>query len=281
MASISGDIRQGNVLSVPTSGSLHQNVAAHVATQCLSSHILSGLCKIAGYEVLRHGTSWSNYVSIVRNGADVRKGGETTDQVDDKYTISCVSTNLPDGSVKITEKRERRTEPSEMVLRAKNHFYVFRDSKLGVRADGTRALNWFLSMIGRRIGAIMHSFLAYVGQEKKACDEEISFAKHCIAFRKALFTPKLKFIYSLDEIEGAEGKEGIFEKDPDYGEESAYRTSQNLPSDRIGIMGFFAHTNAAHFFKHLRSNPGRVCQGIMQLAAGILLTAIPGLGVIT
>jgi hypothetical protein len=47
------------------------------------------------------------------------------------------------------------------------------------------------------------------------------------------------------------------------------------------MPGFVSHVKKEHVWRHLKANPGRVVLGIMQLAVGILLTAVPGLGVIT
>jgi hypothetical protein len=279
---ISADI--GNIKgssSLVNQNSLPQSVITHVLTQCVSSHVLSGLCKITGYEILRHGTSWTSYKSLLTTGVDPKRGGETTELSTGKYETETSYKTLSDGTQKITVVKKLRTTKDSMASRAQGYFYVFRDRELGVAKNGGRALSRFLVPIGKRFGPVLHSYAAYVAQHEKSCEKEMSFIGKIVTVVKAIFTPKLKFIYSSEEINGTDGKKGIFENDPDYGEEAAYRTSQALPSDRIGMPGFFAHATKEHAWRHLKTNPGRVIQGIIQLAAGIFLTAIPGLGVIT
>ncbi len=263
-----------------------QNPASHsiglnVLTQCVSSHVLSGLCKIAGYEILRHGSSWANYKSILRSGADPRRGGTTTDQSEGRYEIGTHYTTLADGSVKITETKTLKTKISPSAKGSRNHFYVFRDSFLGIGKNGKRTYPWILSTIGKRFGPVIHSYNAYVAEYEKTSKEEAGTLKRIAAFAKGFFTPKIKFIYSLDEVNGDNGKNGLFENDPEYGEEAAYRTSQPLPADRIGLLGLLAHANKKHVIEHVKAHPGRVILGIIQLSCGILFTAVPGLGVIT
>lgn len=62
---------------------------------------------------------------------------------------------------------------------------------------------------------------------------------------------------------------------------AAYRTPHSLPSNRIGLSGLFGNVNASHVWKHLKSHPLRVAQGVAQLAVGIVLSSIPGLGYLT
>ena len=256
------------------------SVAPHLLSQCMSSHILSGLCKITGYEVLRHGTSWASYKSIIKNGADLRKGGETTELSAGKYETVISSKRFDDGHLETTETIRLRTTKAAGVEAAQNHFYVFRDSEMGIASDGTWKMLPPHAPLARRWGPIIHSGLAYRAEYERA-GVLMNLLRRISMVIKAIFTPKLKFIYSMKEIKGKNGTPGIFENDPDYGEEGAYRTSQPLPSNRIGLLGLFAHMKAHHAWKHLKSNPGRVALGIVQLAVGLLLTAIPGLGYIT
>jgi len=263
-----------------------QSCLVHVLTQCVSSHVLSGLCKIGGYEILRHGTSWSNYKSILKTGVDLDRGGRTTEDSTDKY-VTCTEVSCePDGRKKITVTRVLRSETecahNRHAVNAKGKFYVFRDSKLGIDQEGHRVISRCTSSVYKRFGPIQHSTLAYLAQYvKESTDGEQRGWMIVAAFIKAIFTPKLKFIYSLQEIEGHSGREALFEKDPDYSCEGAYRTSQSLPNDRIGMAGFFTHADRAHMWKHIKENPGKLIQGIIQLVIGIFLTLIPGLGFLT
>ena len=102
-------------------------------------------------------------------------------------------------------------------------------------------------------------YLAYSSETK-------NLGNTLLHFFKAIFTPKLKFIYSLDEIKP------LFINDPDYGQEAAYLTTHSLPSDRIGLMGLMAHAEKRHVWNHIQTNPCKVVLGITQLALGIFLS---------
>ena len=258
----------------------HTPVAVHVLTHLVSSHVLSGLCKITGYEILRHGTSWTNYTAIIGEGADPRRGGLTT-ELAERHQTSTSYINRPDGTWGTKTVQTIREAPSHIATKARNHFYVFRDTELGVREDGCRALSPLMSSIGKIVGPIMHSFLAYQAEYVRDHQEQMGVICSIIALVKAIFTPKLNFIYSLEEIHGADSKPAMFEKDPDYGEESAYRTQHTLPSNRIGLAGFLTHLDMNHAKEHIMTHPLRVVHGIAQLCLGIFLTIIPGLGIIT
>lgn len=263
-----------------------QSHITHVLTQCISSHVLSGLCKIYGNEILRHGTSWTNYKSILKMGVDLSRGGRTTEDCTGNYVTCSSTTCLPDGRLETTVTKIPKAQTSlarnHLAINAENKFYVFRDSKFGVTPDGHTVLSRFLVPLFKRGGPIQHSFLAYLAQYiKEDNDREERGWMTVAALIKAVFTPKLKFIYSLQEIEGSLETEALFENDPDYSNESAYRTAHALSNDRIGIVGFFSHAYKSHVWKHIKNNPGKCIQGVIQLSAGILLTAIPGLGYIT
>src|SRR5271170_5025857 len=50
----------------------------HLFALPISSHVTVGLAKMFGFEVLRHGTSYSNYFNILENGTDPNRGGATS-----------------------------------------------------------------------------------------------------------------------------------------------------------------------------------------------------------
>ncbi len=225
-------------------------------SDCISSHVLSGLCKIGGYEVLRHGTTCSRSISIIQNGTDPHYGGLITKSA---FASPTLITNEPptDFSMSITEAN------------AKGRFYVFRDTTFN---GGLPSL---ATILFKRLLPIFHSFLAY--REESMANSGGVFTKwmYIVSIVKAIFTPKLKFIYTLDEIAS------VFEDDPDYTEKTAYRTSQSLSADRIGLGGLINHLDRAHVWTHIKEHPGKAIQGIIQLTIGIFFTAIPGLGYLT
>lgn len=264
-----------------TEHTIPHSVWPHVLTQCLSSHILSGLCKIGGYEVLTHGTSWNNYKSIIRTGANPRMGGETTKKACEVGIdrIKEISYGYVDGK-SIIKKVVRCTDPTDGE-KAENHFYVFRDSEFGVKEDGTREISPVCALLCKKVFPIKHAFLAYEAQSGENHVRKPGVLNRIANIAKAIFTPKIKFIYSLQEINGKSPSDRLLEKDPDYGTEAAYRTTHPLPADRIGLIGFCSHMDKEHVWEHLKSNPGRASLGIAQLALGIILTAIPGAGFLT
>ena len=83
----------------------------HLPSLFISSHVLKVLCKITGYEALQHGTSISNYFSILKSGGDPSKGRSTTQLANPGLKKAKIDNTM-------------------------NHFYLLRDSNLGV-VDGT------------------------------------------------------------------------------------------------------------------------------------------------
>jgi hypothetical protein len=254
----------------------------HVLTQCLSSHVLSGLCKITGYEALTHGTNWHNYKSIIRNGANPKMGGETTKKACEfKPRIKSQKMGYVDGEWTVI-KTEYCTDTTDGE-RAENHFYVFRDSELGVKEDGTREISRGMAFLCQKLFPLRHAFLAYEAQtgEEHVKKPGLLNIKRIANIAKTIFTPKIKFIYPLQEINGKSPSDRLLEKDDDYCAEAAYRTTYPLPADRIGLIGLGSHMDKKHVWEHIKSNPGRVALGCAQLTLGGILTAIPGVGFLT
>lgn len=220
----------------------------------VSTHVTRGLCKILGYEALEHGTSFSNYISILKSGGDPGKGGETT-------------------SLAMND---------EVGKKAQNYFYVFRDSKISLAGivppdfepqNGREKIGFSLmKSICRRSFPLYHIYYSYIAEYmKKHPGEEVPRWVKVVDMVRALFTPRVRFIYNLEEIQGA------FEEDKDYNMGLAYRTREHLPNDRISLMGLFKHAKGDHVVQHIKNHPCEVIKGIGQLAAGIFLT-YSGLG---
>lgn len=229
------------VQSVLTAIEWSKTVLIHLSLLCVSNHVLAGVCKITGYEVLAHGTSWNSFLSILQNGADPSRGGETSEA-------------SPGGGYSGLE-------------RIKGKFFVTKDSET--------------SRFSSNAIPLFHSALAYVKEYKKCTQLDnktlVPLGTMIASVIAALFTPRIRFIYTLDEIHGTEN-EAIFEDDPDY-DGRAYRTSLVLPGSRIGWVGLAGHMNLEHVRAHLQNNPERVAQGVVQVALGVLLTAT-GLGIL-
>lgn len=226
----------------------------------ISTHVTRGLCKVLGYETLTHGTSFASYLSILKSGGDPRRGGQTT-----ALTMS-----------------------DSLGQAARNYFYVFRDSEITLAglvdpthvSDNTREKvgTAFLKSILRRIHPIYHTYYAYIAEYKKHSNSVVPKWVKVLNAIRAIFTPKIRFIYSLDEIRNNHHKGAIFERDVDYAMGLAYRTKEPLPSERIGLIGLLKHADKAHVIQHIKSQPGRVVMGVGQVALGIFLT-YKGLGI--
>ncbi|NGX33725.1 MAG: hypothetical protein K1060chlam1_00066 [Candidatus Anoxychlamydiales bacterium] len=225
-----------------------------IPTLLISTHVTRGLCKIAGYECLAHATSFTNYISILKSGGNPSKGGETT-----KLAVN-----------------------SELGDRANNYFYVFRDSTITLQSlispEGPQSIRekigvFCVKSIYRRIFPFPHSYYSYIAQCKKKHSSLSNISKWIIlsSIFCSIFTPQIRFIYTLEEIST------IAKDDDDYAMGLAYKTSHHLPCDRIGILGFLKHLQKDHILKHINNHPSKVIQGIGQFALGIFLT-YKGLG---
>lgn len=244
------------------------NPYAQAATQLISSHVLSGLSKIWGFDILRHGTSWSNYKSIVQNGADPKRGGTTTDAVINKKLFAPPPPN---------EEGEKATLETPQ-----GKFYVFRDSRFGVyRNPDGKEVDLTKSQPKSLFKRILPNFFSYYAYGAECSDKELSLSAKISNFFKALFTPKLKFIFSRDEIQVPKK---IFIDDPDFLAYSAAYTTNKIDPDRIGLIGLFNQKSAqAEYVENYQKDTqfrGRRMAGVAQVAAGIFLTVI-GLGAVT
>ncbi|MBS0655171.1 MAG: hypothetical protein JSR46_05300 [Verrucomicrobia bacterium] len=241
--------------------------AAQLASLFVSNHVLLGLCKITGYEVLRHGTSWSSYLSILQHGVDLSRGGETTEMA------ACqIGPNV-----------------QEYATNARRKFYVTRDTEdtgmFSPSDDLHKTFGVFSSVVSDISSCVIpsyHAFLAYIKEYKKlnglGPKDAVPLWVKKASQVCAIFTPKIRFIYSLEEIHGRAGYPAVFENDREY-EGAAYRTSESLPNHRIGLLGLAMHAKREHILTHIANNPGRVALGVAQVALGVLLTAV-GLGIV-
>jgi len=250
---------QSAVQDVITTIKESETFVIHLVSLAVSRHVLSGLAKIAGYEVLMHGTSWSNYLSILQNGADPNRGGETTE--------ACEILDIN------PEHKEK------LITTAKGRCFVLKDTEL-FNID-----HIFFSTLGSCLISVfktnMHATFAYLREYKKLTGLDPSdtaplwvWIASAVA---ALFTPKVRYIYSLEEIHGRSGRPAIFQQDPN--DDPAYEAFQALPNDRIGLLGLIKHVEHERVFKHIQENPGKVALGVVEVAFGVLLTGT-GLGIL-
>lgn len=252
----------------------------HLLVLPISSHVIVGLAKIFDFEILTHGTSFTNCYGILKNGADPSKGGSKI------------------GSTKFYVGGDR---DSIFTKNANNQFYVFKDSEakkgLGCKITSTiyhsdkppTIISGFKDKNGKVFQEQQFTELSFINQLELYLSPRFHAALAAISHTDTieskvkkiaeqifygisnfLFSPTLRFIYTLNETKN------IFEDDPDYAG-YAYRTSERLPNSRIGLIGVCKYANSEGFKTGLQRRPVRVIAGVVQLLAGSILTCM-GLG---
>lgn len=251
----------------------------HLLVLPISSQVTIGLAKIFDFEILTHGTSFTNCYGILKNGADPSKGGSKIG-----------STNFYVGG----------DSSSSFIKNTNNYFYVFKDSEakkgLGCKitstsyhSDEPTTISGFqdengkffkeqqfkeLSLINQMelyLSPRFHAALAAISHTDTIENKiKKNFERIFYGASNFLFSPTLRFIYTLDETKN------IFEDDPDYAG-YAYRTSERLDSERIGLIGVCRQASIEGFKRGLQKRPLRVIAGVAHLLAGFILT-YKGLG---
>lgn len=225
----------------------------HLLTLPISTHVLQGICKVTGYEVLSHGTG-TCYFSILKNGAQPSYGG--------------TASNFKEGM-------------EFAVKESKNKFFVFKDSKINVDLKILPScLHFIENFFVHKCFIAAHSGFAYISEYRLKNHIPLSARLSKLIILRmvayAIFSPRIRFVYTLKEIHGEKNVQGIFKNDKDYGQ-TAYCTTQILPNHRIGLVGFVNHFSWKHAFTYICNNPTRVMVGITELSIGIFLT-MTGLG---
>ena len=252
----------------------------HLLTLPISSHVIIGLAKIFDFEILTHGTKFTNCYGILKNGADPSKGGSEI------------------GSTKFYTRGNSKVD---FIGRTNNYFYVFKDTEakkgLCTKEESTQffpdkpptVFSGFKNKNGNRfkeqqfkeksltdritiyLSPRFHAALAAISHTVSIENKVKRIAKQIFyGVSNFLFSPTLRFIYTLDETKK------IFEDDPDYAG-YAYRISERLPNSRIGLVGVCKHANVEGFKNGLQKRPLRVIAGVVHLLAGTILTCT-GLG---
>lgn len=235
----------------------------HLLTLPISSYVTEGLAKIFDFEVLRHGTSIPNYLSIIENGADPAYGGTGSTVI--LYNVDSDGISL-----------EAET--------CKGRFHVFKDSEcvLAPHDNGKRGAytSYRFPVVGhiiKRTHTHFHAVLSGISYAKNIDNKIVKIVASIFLGIANFFSPKLRFIYRKSEI-GTLENPGIFEDDPDYNN-MAYRTNQKLPNDRIGLIGICKQATLADAKRAWKVNPLNVLTGVGQVIVGIGLT-IRGLGIL-
>ncbi len=243
----------------------------HVVCLPISSQITVGLAKIFNFEILTHGTSFRNFLGILKTGGDPQKGGSKT------------------GSTGFDAPPD-----SNMLKASLNHFYVFKDTKAQevvrnetiihkvdnsedyryknkegcVVYEGPERQYRDSSLCENLINCVRPRIHATVSGMMQAGGEEgiVGTAKKAVyAAGNFFFSPTLRFMYAKEEISD------VFENDPDY-HGRAYRTTQKVSNDRIGLIGVLQHASLEGVKGGLKERPLRVVTGVVQVIAGAALT---------
>jgi hypothetical protein len=215
----------------------------------VSGFAQDGIAHILGLEVLRHGTSWSNTVSILGQGALASKGGSAG------------------GATSHLVGVENASELNE------GYVHVMRDSEFGapVGSQNRTLYHAFLKRANTK-GYTMLSALSNVedlwiiGLGNRLKMLSVKLAKIILHTP----CPTLRFMYKQEEIPQ------IFEADPLHGH-GAYRTTEDIPADRIGIVGAFRHGCDGKILERIKKDPVKAALGVAELVAGVALTVF-GLG---
>lgn len=202
----------------------------------------SGFANILGLETLRHGTNPINYAGILIHGGDPRHGGKAS------------------GSNYLNE--------------TENHFHVFKDNEYKPNTDSSILR---IKGIGNRLFPRLFAVLAgynFVAQwfpsnGPNAASTPINFARFisCIGgLISCLITPTLRFRFSSIDPQR-------LQDDPHFAG-SAYRTRQAIESWRIGLLGSLVTGINLNWFSRVRSYPGKILTGILQVTSGIAIAVL-------
>lgn len=219
----------------------------HLLSLPISSFVVRGLAKIFDFEVLRHGTSFPSYFSILKNGANPSRGGTGS-----SLGIRC----------------------NVFIENSKGYFHVFKDSE--VRRGGA-----FENLCVKVISPKLHAVLAGVASVPAFSNSLLQTLMKVLAAIGNCFCPTLHFVYRKTELQGLEAgrEEKRFENDPDYNG-LAYRTHSALSNDRIGLVGICCHATPNDLSRAWKNNRCQCVLGIIMVLAGSILSLM-GLGFVT
>jgi len=213
----------------------------HLFALPISSHVTVGLAKMFGFEVLRHGTSYSNYFNILENGTDPNRGGATS--------------SLGDGV--------KDNDPTYL------RFHVFKDSNnnLGYCVP-------FVGHIFKRIMPNVHAAISGVSCGIESQNSVISRIFSCICH---LFcSPTLRFVYRKEELDNLFEDDPDY-GNLALRTRNDHPDGVSLPNDRIGLLGICKQAKFEDLKRACKENPLLVFIGCIQLLLGLCLTFV-GLG---
>lgn len=215
----------------------------HLFTRPISTYVTEGLAKIYGFQVLRHGTAFPNYLNILKFGTDPNKGGSTVYFGD-----------VP--------------EKSDPVYR---RFHVFKDSDNSL-ANCVPIVGHIIKRAMPRVHATVSGISYVIANSRYKIVQVVGGIFSGIAH--LFFAPVLRFVYRKEELSE------LFEDDPDYGN-LAFRTHQHvsLSNDRIDLVGLWRNATNEDAKRAWKECPLQVIIGVIQLIIGAIFTLI-GLGIL-
>ncbi len=149
-----------------------------ITTVPVSGLVHDGIAQLLGLEVLRHGTSWSNAISILNKGALAGHGGATT--------------------------RVVKPEDPDLAKKSCGFVHVFRDSDFG---GGVQGMAIPFAFVKRGL-AKKHTWFA----TKAQITNYSGIIAKGIRLFAGIFCPTIRFMFKPEELSDR------FEKDPFYGE---------------------------------------------------------------
>lgn len=239
-------------------------------TQPLYALFDEGLANLLGLEILRHGTSLHNYVSIMTDGANPNFGG------------SEVGSSMGHSGF---------DKDHHYVKSSKDYFHVFKDSDARVQAEtvieegpsgkrsrkcGPEGCEGVINCMGPLIAQtavrampMYHAALSgYASANSDSSDRSCAAKTMRIAGSVlGFFTPTLRFKFTPERVKQ------VFENDPDY-DNLAFRTRLKIGPEHIGITGSLAQGLNCGLFHRIGQNPGKFLLGLIQLILAVALVAL-------
>ena len=164
------------------------NWGLHLLTIPISSYVTEGIAKMGGYEVLRHGTSFPNYLGILRNGADPSHGGKTTD------------------------KTAFDEDTKKQAKACKNHFFVFKDSEAHFNDPQVQLKLPIIGHIFKRTHTRLHAVLGGAALAKNGKNKVVLKVQKIFLGFINFFCPILRFVYRKNEMQKFSSEEEFKEQ---------------------------------------------------------------------
>jgi hypothetical protein len=233
-----------------------------------------GIANLLGLQVLRHGTSLPNYVSILTEGAKTKFGGSYQ------------------GSSAFVQDMNKN---SEYIENSKNYFHVFKDSdavpmnkKIDIKyVDGKKIEEvtnevdhefccspYLIGQVFNRALPTMHS--VFSGTHMFTSENEVgpvAVVKKVAGGVLGFFTPTLRFKFTPEEMKAT------FEDDPDYSG-LALRTNKNIGPEHLGILGSLRQGLNLQVFERIFHHPLKFLLGLIQVVAAVALSALIAVGAV-